>query len=411
MPTQPAASPSQTKLLTGFVTLAQTAAAATGNQMAVLGSQITTFQDGMNLFTSRYGFWDQYISQYQLESRYLNGTYLTSPIIQADFTNFLNNTGRLYTVGSQDVTRIGEFDTTGATSTDETAETFVIPPEATARALLTSGFNDGSIPSGLFTDAAITPATTSVMVENAGQTQVTIPTGIRILISDGTSSCVALITAVQENDTPHAGTPTVPPASPLPDTYTYTLTIEIQSQNFTTLASHATLLSSFGGFTNAERTSQTASLPQYQSILTSWISLYQTAITNWKTALDNQYTAIQGETSEDQPDTVYTTAQAAARTQLTNYLAHVDVSDSGFAPNISLASTRTSAIPTRISWILARLTATTSYDNRYKYAQLLYQQSTGQASQLAKMNAQQTQLAGQQAASNAHAASLQQELN
>jgi hypothetical protein len=410
MPTQPAASPSQKNLLTGFVTLAQTAGASAGNQLSIVAGQVATFQDGVNLFQSRYSFWDQYVSQYDLEIQALNGTYQTNPVVTADFTAFLTSSGRLYTAGSQTVTRVAEFDGTGATSTDLTAEAQVTPAEAVARTLLTSGFADAAIPTGLVTNGAVTPATTSVTVQNALQSQVVIPVGGRILISTGVHACIAIIQAVTENQTPH--TVLDPPDPPIVTyTYTYTLTIAVQTTGFASVAIGATLASQLIGFTNTERTNQIPVNPALQQILTNWIAQYQSAITAWHGALSTQATIITGEINEDMPDSAYITAQGVALTQLTNFLAAVNVSDAGFAPILTLVGTRASAITARVGAITSRIAATMAYDARYKYADLLYNLGDGQLTQVQKLQGQQGGLAAQQTASNARAAKLQAENN
>lgn len=410
MPTQPPASGSQKELLTGFATLAQTDATSTGNQIAILDDQITRFTDGKNLFVDRYNFWDGYISPFGTERRYLDGVYQTNPLVQQDYDDFLNHTGRLFGPDTT-VVRIAEFDGGGATTVDPANEQAQLPNEAPIRTLLVNGFTTTGFPSGLTTQGPITPSSTTVDVQNSGQTQVSIPVGVFVIIETPSAACLARITSVTENQTPIL-TPN-PPGPPIQTgtLYDYTLGLELHTTTFTSVATGASFTTSWAGFTDLERTHKTASILRYQPIMDDLITQYQAALAPWKTALDNQFNAISQQTAENAPDTAYLTAQAQARTDLTDYLTTTDISDLGLAVVTGLVTTRGAAIGPRVTWISNRYVSSTAFDARYKYANQLYNYSDGSIYQLQQIQTQKAQLTVQQAASNARAASLQHEAN
>jgi len=405
MPVQPPATPAQQQAVQGQASLASSGATNIGNQINVVNSSIDSITNVKNLFESRYSFWDGYIGAYFTEKKYLNGVYQTNPVNSTDFTNLLNKTGRLYSSSDPKPIRIPEFDQNGATSTDSSNELAYLPPESTARNRLTSGFSGPTFPSCL-TTTAVTSGTTTVQVENAGKTQMVIPIGIEIIIQSASTACWGTLISAHEVVT--SSTPPAPPST----TYYYILTIDIKTTSFGTVNAGATILSSFPGFNNTERTSNTPTQSRYQPIYNNWVSLYKTAVTNWKDNLSQQLTTINGNTAEDQPDVTYVQGLSQAVTTLTNYIApiQINVSDGGLAPISSLASTRNSSIPARLSYITTRMAETSSYNNRYKYADRLYNQIDGQITMLTSLQNQKAQLAVQQTAANARMAALQAEV-
>jgi hypothetical protein len=397
MPVQPTANPAQTQAIQGQANLASSSATSLGNQITVLGTSITSIQNAVDIFQARYNFWEQYITAYLTESRYLNGPYQTSPIVTSDFTNFLAHTGRLYSSASLHPVRVAEFDNTGATSTDPANETVFIQGELSTRTSLLSGISGPAYPVGVYNTTTVTTGTTVITVENLAQTQLVIPTG-EVILEDAFTACLLNVVSVIEN---HVGL-----------VYTYTLNVTINTSGFGTVGINGDFLTSFPGFTNSERTTNIATDPRYQNFYNQGVSAYKSAVSSWQASLAQQIAVITGNTGEDAPDVAYINSLTSDNAQLLTYLTptQINVSDSGLAPVISIAAARTTAIPTRTTYISTRLVSAGSYDSRYKYGDKLYNLVDGQIMMLSTLQGQQAQLATQQTTSTARAASLQAEL-
>jgi len=398
MPTSPAANPSEKALVNQLKNLAQADANNTAIQIGVLNEEITKYQHGKTLFETRYNYWDGYLGGYNAERRLLDGQYSTSPILQADFDAFLNQQGRLFDINLAvparlAPVRIAEFDSLGTTSYDAAGdESIHIANEAIGRAELLSSFNSSTFPTGFVTGTPLTTASTTVEIERTNSA--TIPTGVKILIRGVSTAAIVMVTG---STLTHTGTG---PSDP----YVYTLNITVLTPSFSTIASNATVLNSFTAFTNAERTAKTPTEPRYQDIMDGMIERYKDFLLPWKDLLQLQRNAILAETSEDDPDEVYVEAQLNALNKLIMYLPGMDVSDTGLTSIQSLATERTAAIPARIAYFSTRGWGVGAFDERYKYANLLYNLSDGAVTNIKILTQQRDSLVASQGASNARAA-------
>lgn len=407
MPTSPSADPSQKDVLNQMVSLSQNSAVSTGNQIAVVDDQTTKFQDAQNLFQSRYDYWDKYITAYHQERKLLNGVFTLQPIVMQDFLDFLNTIGRLYQKSILNPIRIAQFDQIGAspTGTEVENETLYLTRETKYRAYLQSGFTSPSLPTGFILDSGFSSISTTMTIRTSTSTQESLAANGTVLVYDTSSPTAGVIVeylTFKEN---------VSGISPN-QTYTYTLEGLKFTSVFTVIAAGSFVSSSGPVFSNSERTSKTTSGAQ-QSRLNAYIEGYKyRGIQNWSDNLTAQVAQIAAEATagEDMPDTAYNTAIQNIQTALTTYLTTMDVSDSGLTTNQTSNATRTSANPARISWIDARLIQQTkAYDERYNYANKIYNLSDGTYPLLQKFQGQKTQLASQQAASNYRASQLSAE--
>lgn len=409
MPTTPAADPTQKTLLTSLTTLAQTDATTTGNQISILNTQIATYQQGQALFQSRYDYWDQFVSGYALERRYLDGNYQATPLVTADFTSFSSQSGRLWNASAAEPgryapQRIAEFDGGNLTYDLASDETSALTSEALWRGNLASGIATTGLIGGVTTNQTLTTSSTSLQVKCTSA--VTIPLRDYLVLGSGTAA-VVVVTAVTLTQT--GGTTTDPMTMVVTTTpYIYTLTVSQQSIGFSSILTGALFLDVIPGFTNPERTNKTASNHIYQPVLAGFVSTYTAKVTAWKTILQNQRSAITGDINEDQPDATYVANQLATLNQLTSYLTSVDVSDTGLSANHSLNTARVSANAARLTYIASRLSTilptVSPYDQRYNYANRLYNLSDGALTTVKILTAQREALAGQQSTSNARAA-------
>lgn len=270
--------------------------------------------------------------------------------LNADYINFLNALGRLYTTPMTSVTEISEF-----TGTPTAPDVFLVDPnnelnvaipgELAQRNLLLNGFVSNPMPVPMHTITALSAGGTTVDIEAFDQSQQVIPTGGKVLIQGPTSACVATINTVTENQMG------LGPSY----TYSYTLGITLQTPTFPTVNSGASVMGSASGFTNPERIAKIAATPALQYVFNNWIALYEAAITFWQSVMTLQANAIAAQTEENMPDTVYIAQQAAALSTLTTWLTTNLVSDSGLAPIIAIATSRPPQIASRIAYIPNRI--------------------------------------------------------
>jgi len=394
MPIPPAPTPTQQTTIEGLVTLANTEATSVGNQIAVLDLSLASSQEAKTFYQGQYDFWHQYISAFELERRYLDGYYLTTPLVPADFTALQANSGRLFSTAQSDPVRIGEFDGAGGTAFDGTAEIPQYGPEADLRATLQFGFVGVTLPAGVETLTALTTASTTLDVQKLpGAGQVVIPLGKTVVLTILNAALIE-ITGVTETL-----------VIPFPPTYAYTLNINILSL-VGTVGIGATFTPNFLGFSNAERTSMVAANPAYQGILTDLRAQYLVIVTAFRDALNQQGLAIAQQTSEDVPDTAYLAARTQAQTDLTNYLVTGLVSNAGLTVVQTVQGTRSTASGGRVTWIAGRISSSSAYDERYTQTQRLHNRNDGSETFYQKTTAQKATLVAQQTACNARAANL-----
>jgi hypothetical protein len=399
MPQTPSANPNQKALLEQLKSLAQTDAVNSSNQITMLNTQISQFQEGQTLFQSRYDYWKKFVEDYELERRYLDGQRIASPLTTTDFTNFLAQTGRLFnaslpTPARLSPVRISEYDGGGLTYTAAEDEAPIFTRETQARTDLLSGFTTPTFPTGFVTDTPLSTATTVLRIRRSTATP--IPTGVRFAVQGSVSSAVLFCTGVTQ----------VTFTNP----FEYDLNVIVQTPTFTTIGAGSSVLNAVTAFTNGERTAKVATVAARQSLLNGFISTYSGVITDWQNLLQTQRNAILAQTSEDAPDTAYVNTQAAQLTQTQNYFPAQDVSNAGLSAIATLNTNRTAARPTRIAWIQSRIAAVQGYDERYKYSDKLYNLSDGAIQAITSLTRQRDALVASQAQSNARAASLSSEI-
>lgn len=406
MPQSPAADPAQKSVLTSLVSLSSNSAVAAGNQIALVSDQSAKYQNAQDIFQKRYDYWNTYILAYHAERKSLNGVFQENPIANQDFTDFMAQKGRLFKAQILNPIRIHEFDNvTGATTATEAQnELTFLAEESVYRGFLTGGFVGTSLPvpgsGGYSLITAISPGTTQITLQTIAA--VSFPVSGRLMFFNTGSPTAGVIVEWL----------TVTASASGPD-FNYTLKGLTYSPTFTTISSGSSIGQGGPTFTNGERTTKIATLPTNQSQLNAYINAYLYWIQKWSANVASQVTQIaaQATAGEDQPDTAYGTSIQSTSTALINYLTTNDVSNTGLGANSTRNSTRTSQNPTRITWIDARLIQQTqAYDQRYNYADKLYNLADGSVVTINKINGQKTGLATQQAASNARAASLSGEV-
>lgn len=305
---------------------------------------------------------DSIIKKYDAERRALNGSFIASPVVEADIIAVGSNpiSGRLApTPPAVDIVRIPEFDGTAYTSTDPVNEQQLILDQQGIEDVLQNGYGPGTYPMTLETKTALTPTSTTLELEDASSPISGIVAGTVFLVIDGGDlAVVKVLTAT-------------PVTSPPPPPYGLNLTIELIVPPSGTIAAGANL-DSFTGFTNPERTTKVASDPDFQPLMDYLISQLEDKINDRISTLSTQLAAI---TSNDDPDAVVELASAASNinasnTFLINYLLTTDISNTGLASLASERGTRSGQITARLAEILAAYTGQTEnyYEQRYQTA-------------------------------------------
>lgn len=401
MPSTPAASSTQKALLEQLKDLAQTDAINSGNQITALNGSIAKFENGKILFQQRYTFWDKFITDYELERKYLDGQYIAVPIAIADFDSFLaqDPVGRLYNLSATAPTkfspkRIEQFDGSPLVTDTAFREASLLDAETTTRQDLLNGFITASFPTGFTTTTILSPTSTTLGVSRSIAVG-GFPIGVRFSVQGNSSSAILTITGATATS---SFTP-----------FTYTLNVKVESFSFSAISSGAIVLNNVTAFTNTERTSKVAAIPARQSLLNGFIDSYSTAITNWKNLLQLQKNAIVAQTNEDAPDTAYLTGQDAALTQLNNWLTNKPVSNDALSVLATLNTDRKSANTARVTGISSRIVSSKAYDERYKYADRLYNLIDGAVTSIKLLTQQRNSSVDQQALSNTRAANYSKE--
>lgn len=357
---KPTPTPSQTAAINAEVqnsTVQQTALAETATLQDPIIAQKQEVDDAFKALFDYYNA--AIIGPYDTERRAINGTFVPSPIVEADIVGVGSNppSGRLVpTPPASDIVRIGEFDAGGYSGTDANNELQHITDQAGIEDVLENGYGAGTSTTAT-TVTSITPTSTTLDVTNT--VAETIQVGDVYFVEDGGSeSAVIQIDGI--TDTTVVGPP-----------FTSTLDITVISPPTTSVSSGATF-DTFGGFTNGERTSKTASNSSLQGLMNSLIADLETELNNRKARIAEMNPAISG--NED-PDgtaqfTTATTNNNTADAFIDNYLLTTDISDTGLASLATERGTRTSELNSRLAEILANYTGQTEdyYESRYQTA-------------------------------------------
>ena len=304
---------------------------------------------------------DNVIGKYDAERKAINGTFVTSPILESDILGVGSNppTGRLVpTPPATDIVRVDAFDAGGYTGLDVNNEQQHIVDQATTENVLVNGYGPGTYPMTLETFTALTPSSTTLSLEDAS-----------VAISGISNGTVFLVIGVGDLAVVKVISTSVPVGTPPP--YKLDLVIELIVPPTSTIPAGANL-DAFTGFTNSERTTKVSSDPDLQPLMDYLISLLESKITDRISRLNEQLAALplNEDTDGAANITTATTNANASKTFLTNYLLTTDISNTGLASLSSERATRSGQLTTRLSQILAAYTGQTEnyYEQRYQTA-------------------------------------------
>ncbi len=304
---------------------------------------------------------DKIIGKYDIERKAINGTYVPSPVVEADIIGVGSNppSGRLVpTPPVYDIVRIPEFDAGGYTATMTNYEQKHITDQASVENVLVNGYGPGTYPLTLKTTTALTPSSTTLSLEDTAVAITGIVAGT-VFIVTGTGD-LAVVKVVSTS---------VPVGTPPP--YKLDLVIELIVPPTGTIASGQTL-DSFTGFTNTERTAKITTDPDFQPLMNYLITQLQARINDRISRLNEQLPALATNEDADGAANITTATNNVniSKNFLTNYLITTDISNTGLSSLSTERATRSGQLTTRLSQIMAAYTGQTEnyYEQRYQTA-------------------------------------------
>lgn len=339
------------------------ALAAAETFQAQVGAQQARAQELAKVDSGFKKFFDYYnndiIGKYDLERKAINGQYVDSPVIEADIVACASLAGgRIQpSLPATDAIRIGQFDGTPLL-TDQSNELQFILDQAGIENTLVNGYGGTSPANSVVTATAITPTSTTLQLTDPTTTFSIAPNTVLIVSSGSDLAVVKILTFTLQ-------------VSPAPPPYVANCTIEVLVPPSTTIPA-GQQLTAFNGFTNAERTTKTASDPDLQGLMNYLVQQLQDKINSRITKLNDQLAAI---SANQDPDGVSelntaTTNVNNSKSFLTNYLITTDISNTGLSSLSSERGSRTTQANARVSQILNAYTGRTKnyYNERYNAA-------------------------------------------
>ena len=359
---KPTPSPSQLEALNAEIAGNNAQSAALADSAALQGPIIAQKQEVDDAFKALFDYYNlQIIKPYDDERKAINGTFVTSPVVEADILAVGGNppSGRLVpTPPATDIVRIPEFDAGAYTGLSPNHEQQHILDQADAEDVLVNGYGPGTYPMTLTTTTPVTPSSTTLTLEDTAVAITIAPNDVFLLIDGGDIAVVKVLTITPNNP-------------PMPPPYESDLTIELIVPPTGTISA-GTTLDSFTGFTNLERTNKLASDPDFQPLMDYLILQLEARINDRISRLNEQLTAL---AANEDPDGVAEIATAttnvnASKNFLTSYLLTTDISNTGLASLSSERGTRSGQLTARLGQILAAYTGQTEdyYEQRYQTA-------------------------------------------
>lgn len=307
-------------------------------------------------FKKFFDYYNNIITPYDNERKSLDGQYQASPIVEADIVSVATLAGGRCQPGlpATDLVRIAEFDNTNLIHTID-SQADHITSQASWETNLATGSGQ-TYPGTLVTSTAVSSGSTTVGLANAS-VPISVVVGVIFSITDGTNSATMRITSIT--------------LLSIVPTYTATIGVEMIIAPASTITP-SRVLSNFGGFTNTERNTKTASSPSQQPLLNYLISHLQSDVNGRISRMNDQLNAIAANTDPDVGSelTTETTKINTSKSFLTSYLISTDVSNTGLASLATERGVRSPQVTARVAQIISAYTTRTEnyFNQRYVYA-------------------------------------------
>lgn len=340
-------------------------------QIVTKTAEIPFFEDRDDLYKSFFDYYnDEIIGRYDNELTALVGTEITSPVTNAELDNLTDIIietdplilaalvlTRLFPESPEtNITRVPEFDGGGTLVNSFNEETRVIFQNFITNGLQ-NGFGAGSA-NTLTTTSTITTSSNSFSTTSPIASPVS--NGDVFVIRSSSQVCIIQVTSS-----------TLTSIFPVPPPFTYDINFNFILPPLASIGSGQELYE-FSGFSNANRTSKTASFGPFQVLMNRLVSEVQLANNNQITLLTEQNLQMSlnsdpGGTAEFLASTGANNSQISLKT---TYLIATDISNAGITSLGATNSSRLTAITAREAQILAAYTGRTEnyYEYRYNYA-------------------------------------------
>ena len=325
-------------------------------------------------------YYDGIINAYNDEKEQLDGIYQVDPVtsLQVEEVATDPTNARLYPDPPEvDIKRVVDFDggNTAINATTEVTEWDDVPEVID---WLLNGFSS-NYPTGTLTNVfaveALTPASTSVTLNDTIDQDLNIAAGNIVILRDSNDDIVVFKVINAVEDLP--GNPDV-----------WLIDFEYITEG--TILANSAIDVTFTNFTDLERTNKVSTDPDFQPILDSLDTDLQNRLSDVIPFLDAQLTAL---AANEDPDGVTEITQAvtdvtSTKTFITNYTASTDLSDTGLNLVSTTRTTRLAQITNRISEITNAYTGQTDdyYEKRYEFANNRSNLKRGMLSEIKLLN-------------------------
>ena len=303
------------------------------------------------------------ITQYEIEMTWITGNYIINPLVEQDVIDRANFTGRLYdTTGAEpDIIEIPELTGGGTTqkiSTPATGPLWEYSAASVERYYMRK-LKTGLNPITSYNTTITGDVTISGGVDSEFTVYVDSITGVNIndevLCSGGGYSCIALVTFAGTGG--GSCTPSCVPNTQIQCTVTggiwtigYAINIKLITAPNGAIPIGGNIRGSWSGFSNSDRTNETASDPNLQDLMDFCITDLERAINNHITYITNEIACLNLNKHSALDPTAKTNCQTA-KTNYTNYVNALDISDTGLTTLANLNTTRDDIVAARVSAI------------------------------------------------------------
>lgn len=302
---------------------------------------------------------DDIIGKYDAEKKAISGSYIASPITEADVVGPANLNGAVRTTPTMpqtNIIRVTEFDGGGLTTTNLNEQKHITDQIPWEDHLVNGYTPQPTVTVTTLTLTDVDELSTTVDIEDAVD-PISFSIGDYFVIKNLTDSVLVRVTSVT-------------PGVAIPPPYSVTLGIQVIIPPADPILAGSDCIT-FSGFNNSDRTTKTP-VAYMQNIMNFLIDKLEEQI---NLRLDRLVEELAAVTTNLDPDAVTQLATTASNIEdsqdfLTNYLITTDISDTGLGLLIAERVARSAQLVTRLSQISANYTGQTEnyYNRRYQIA-------------------------------------------
>lgn len=374
----PVLSDAEIAAIDGAKKTADAGAAGVDLQIAAMETSVSgqqSIDDGLKKF---WIYYDDAIKNTEKERRYMDGQTVQDPIVEQDIINCANNSGRLFptTQGVYVPIRIAQFDGTPLVYVNDTNETDQFPKQDVEVFKMVSGISTILLSSAV-TSTALTPSSTSVTIQSTVVNSVAV--NDKILIHTGGDVAIIKVNSV-------AFTPST---SATPNIHNLGFDYDVVPSG--NIPSMTSVVDTFVGFNNSERTVKIAGVSWQQSLMNGLLSNMTAVVGKRLTAIQNITHALQSNPNDGKAVGALPNAQASLVFVSGYYgvsgLLDLDISDVGLNSLNAEKLVRQPQVTTRLGQLPGEITVSGFYDNRYQFSSNRCHLGNGTLTIIGKLNA------------------------